>query len=374
MSTLPFVSGIDNAQFGGQASPWNRSHEWRLARMLEIGANPESAESKQKTEQMIGLERVALEQHISTLPRYLSELSVADFKQRRELLLSEAIESTTLIQSEFYNAVLEGAEPNKVMRNALRVIPMKSNQQTFTLGETGSVLPVVAEGAELDTNNQNYTTCTLTSKKYGEKGMITNELIEDAMYDIVALEVAKSGARAENTLNHVALTMLLDDAGLEHDTAEGVTTGYGFPAIAAARKAMKQANYNPDICILCAESEYKLLIDSQLSYSAYYGGAGVTPAVARGVVPPMLGMKFTPSLDPADTTYDSGTYTWDYGANGEIGMVLVDSASLAGLIGLRRDITVRDYDDPIRDLKGAALTIRFAVGSPFDNGICRVEY
>ena len=371
MSTLPFTSGVDNAQFGGQASPWNREHEWRLARMLDIAANPESAESKQKTEQMVSLERIALEQRISRMPRYLSELSIADFKQRRELLLSEAIESTTLIQAEFYNAVLEGAEPNKVMRNALRVIPMKSNQQTFTLGETGGVLSKVAEGAELESNNQNYTAVTLTSYKYGEKGIVTNELIEDAMYDIVALEVAKSGARAENTLNHVALTMLLDDAGLEHDTSG---SNQGFKAVAAARKAMKQVNYNPDICIICAESEYALITDSQVSYASYYGSAGPTPAVGRGVVPPLMGIKFTPSIDPADTTYDSDTYTWDYGADGEIGMVLVDSGSLAALIGLRRDITVKDYDDPIRDLKGAALTMRFAVGSPFDNGICRVEY
>lgn len=371
MSTLPLVSGVDNAQFGGQASPWNREHEWRLGRMLEIAANPESAESKQKSEQMMQIERIALEQRISGMPRYLSELSVADFKQRRELLLSEALESTTLIQSEFYSTVLEGAEPNKVMRNALRVIPMKSNQQTFTLGETGSVLPAVAEGAELKTNNQDYTTVTLTSTKYGEKGIITSELIEDSMYDIVALEVAKSGARAENTLNHVALTMLIDDAGLEHDTAG---SDQGFKAIAAARRAMKQVNYNPDICVICAEAEYALITDSQLSYASYYGSSGPTPAVGRGVVPPLMGINFTPSLDPADTTYDSSTYVWDYGANSEIGMVLVDSASLAGLIGLRRDITIKDYDDPIRDLKGAALTMRFATGSPFDNGICRVEF
>jgi hypothetical protein len=371
MSTLPLVSGIDNAQFGGQASPWIREHEWRLARMLDIAANPESAEAKRKTETMFQLERISLEQRLSGMPKYLSELSVADFKQRRELLLSEAIESTTLIQAEFYNTVLEGAEPNKVMRNALRVIPMKSNQQSFTLGETGSVLPKVAEGAELDSNNQDYTKVTLTSYKYGEKGIITNELIEDSLYDIVALEVAKSGARAENTLNHVALTTLLDDAGLEHDCTG---SDLGFKAIAGARKVMKQVNRKPDVCILCAESEYQMLVDTQLSYSAYYGSSGPTPAVARGVVPPMMGISFTPSLDPADTTYDSGTYTWDYGADGEIGMVLVDSASLAGVIGLRRDITVNKYDDPIRDLKGAALTMRFATGSPFDNGICRVEY
>jgi len=371
MSTLPFTSGVNNAQFGGAASPWNREHEWRLARMLDIAANPESAEGKQKVETMMHLEKISLEQRIDGMPRYLSELSVADFKQRRELLLSEAIESTTLIQAEFYSTVLEGAEPAKVMRNALRVIPMKSNQQTFTLGETGSVLPLVAEGAELDSSNQDYTTCTLTSYKYGEKGIITNELIEDALYDIVALEVAKSGARAENTLNHVALTMLLDDAGKEHDCTG---SNLGFAAVAAARKVMKTVNYSPDICIPCAEAEYALLVDSQISYASYYGSAGPTPAVARGVIPPLMGIKFTPSLDPADTTYDSASHTWEYNSDGDMGMVLVDSAALAGVIGLRRDITVNKYDDPIRDLKGAALTMRFATGSPFDNGICRIEY
>ena len=371
MSILPFVTGVSMAQFGGQATPWNREHEWRLAKMLEIGSNPESGEAKTNTEKMFQLERVALETTLQGLPRYIQELSVADFKQRRELLQSEAIQSTTLIQAEFYSTVLEGAEPNKVMRNMLRVVNMGSNQETFPIGEAGSVLPVVAEGAELPTNVQDYTPVTLTSKKYGEKGIISSELIEDSKYDIVALEVAKSGARAENTLNHVTLTMLLDDAGLEHDCTG---SDLGFKAIAGARKAMKQVNTKPDVCIVCAESEYQLIVDAQLSYASYYGSAGVTPAVGQGVVPPIMGIRVSPTLDPADTTYDSDTYTWDFGADGEIGMVLVDSASLAAVIGMRRDITVKDYDDPVRDLKGAALTMRFATDSPIDNGICRIEY
>lgn len=372
MSDKPLVSGYNGAQFGGQSSPVNRPHEWTLARMLEIGANPESAEGKGMARRLADVETHMFARELSGmeyLPESIKTPYVDEFKSRRELLLSEAVESTTLIQEEFYSTVLEGAEPNKVIRNALRVIPMGSNQQSFTLGETGAVLPRVAEGAELTNNQQDYSKVTLTSVKYGEKGIISNELIEDAMYDVMALEVAKSGARAENTLNHVSLTMLLDDAGNEHDCTG---SNLGYQALAGARKEMKVDGYRPDVGIICADAEYQLSIDSQMSYSSYYGSSGVTPVVA-GTIPPVFGVRFF-TLDPFDTTYDSSTYTWEYNSDGDIGMVLVDSASLAGVIGMRRDITVKDYDDPIRDLKGAALTMRFAVGSPFDNGICRVEY
>ena len=368
MSTeLPLVQTSNPLQFSGMASPMLREHEWRLSKMLEIGHKPESSEGKRLTQRMLGFEKTALEHKIQGMPRYLAELNVEDFKQQRELLLTEAIESTTLIQTEFYKTVLEGAEPNKVMRNVMQVIPMKTNQLTIPFGETGSVLTEVAEGAELPDNNQNYEIVTMKSKKYGEKNIITNELIEDSMFSVISLEVSKAGARAENTLNHIVLTGLLDDAGNEHDCA---TADLAYKAIAAGRRLMKKAFYKPDTCIMCADAEYVLMTDSQLSYSSYYGAG--TPITAQ-TVPPIFGMKFH-EYDPADSVYNSSTYTWGYDAAGEIGMILLDSSRLSHVIGMRRDITVKDYDDPIRDLKGAALTMRFAEESPFDNGICRIKY
>ena len=56
----------------------------------------------------------------------------------RELLVSEAIESTTLIQTEMYNTVMAGAEPVKYMRQALPVIGAKGNTLTVPLGESGT--------------------------------------------------------------------------------------------------------------------------------------------------------------------------------------------------------------------------------------------
>lgn len=364
---LPLTQSYNQMQFSGTASPVLREHEWRLAKMLEIGFKSESAEGKRLTERMLGFEKNAIEAKIQGMPRYLAELNVTEFKSVRELLLTEAIESTTLIQTEFYKTVLEGAEPNKIMRNAVRTIPIKSNQMSITLGETGSVLPEVSEGAELKDNSQNYVNVTLKSKKYGEKNVVSSELIEDSLFPVVAMEVSKAGARAENTLNHVVLTGLLDDAGNEHDCAG---TDLAYKAIASGRKLMKKDFYNPDTCFVCADSEYTLMTDSQLSYGSYYGAG--TPITSQ-TLPPIFGMKFY-EYDPADSVYNSSTYTWGYEADGEIGMIMFDSSRLSHIIGMRRDITVKDYDDPIRDIKGAALTMRFAEESPFDNGICRIEY
>lgn len=365
------ISSYHLAQFNGPASPFNRQHEWKFSRLLEIAANPDSSEAKRKKERLADIELMALETRLGNAPRQLGEMMIASYKKQRELLLSEAVESTSLIQTEMYSTVLEGAEPNKIMRNVLRVVPMKSNQMTFTLGATGSVLGRVAEGAELPNNQQNYTTVTLTSYKYGERNIVTQELIDDSLYDVIAMEVAKAGARAENTMNHVVLTGLLDDAGNEHDTAG---SNQGFIALAGARREMKKDGFNPDVLVICAEAEFKLLSDSQFTYQSYYGGQSVTPAVSSGNLPPVLGIKQVMQYDPFDTTYNSSTYSWSYDTDADIGMVAIDSAKLSHVIGMKQDITVRDYDDPIRDLKGAALTMRFAEESPFDNGICRIEY
>lgn len=367
----PFVDSIDLAQFSGNSSPYTRQHEWKFARLLEIHSLPETAEQKHKKERLAHIELQAFETKLAGIPRQLADYYIEPFKKQRELLLSEAVESNTLIQTEMYSTVLEGAEPNKVMRDIIRIVPMKSNQMTFTLGASGSVLGKVAEGAELPNNQQDYTPVTLTSYKYGEKNLVTQELIDDALYDVVAMEVAKAGARAENTLNHVALTGLLDDAGNEHD-ASGSNLGY--PAIAAAQKEMKKDGYRADVAIICAEAEFKLLTDSQFSYQSYYGGGGVTPAVATGTIPGVLGVRKFVQYDPFDTTYNSSTYSWSYDTDADIGMVLLDSARLSHVVGMKQDIRVQKYDDPIRDLKGATLTMRFAEESPFDNGICRVEY
>ncbi|MCK5431332.1 MAG: hypothetical protein KAJ03_01245, partial [Gammaproteobacteria bacterium] len=160
--------------------------------------------------------------------------------------------------------------------------------------------------------------------------------------------------------NQVGLTELLDDAGLEHDTAG---SNQGIKAVAAAIGVMKKQNYIPTDIILAPLAESMVM--KEFVPTGYTGA----DAVMAGRLPNMLGLN----VHNCNVTDASGTYTWDYDADGEIGMILIDKFN-AGAIGMRRDITIEKYDDPIRDLMGMSVTARFDVDSLQTNAICRVEY
>ena len=278
----------------------------------------------------------------------------------RELLLTEAIESTTLIQTEVYKTVMEGAQPAICMREALPTINMTSKSMDIVKRPAGRYAGEVAEGAEIPIKNDDYSKATFTAKKYGERPLITKELIEDSQFDVIAMEIQAAGRAIENTLNQVGLTELLDDAGLEHDTAG---SNQGIKAVAAAIGVMKKQNYIPTDIILAPLAESMVM--KEFVPTGYTGA----DAVMAGRLPNMLGLN----VHNCNVTDASGTYTWDYDADGEIGMILIDKFN-CGAIGMRRDITIEKYDDPIRDLMGMSVTARFDVDSLQTNAICRVEY
>ncbi|WP_440952038.1 phage major capsid protein [Methanococcoides sp. FTZ1] len=348
------------------------SHEWRLARMLEAASMPESAEGKRVIDRMLETEAFILGNNVRDVPRYLADVQVEAFKQRRELLKTEAIESTNLVPTEYQATLLEGAEPNKVVRQMLGTIPLTSNDKTIPVGDTGGVLPKASEAGELKQREQAYSKVSFSTVKYGAADFISSELIEDGLFDIVAAEVKKIGARGENTLNEVTLQTILDGAGKEHDTAG---SDQGIKAIVTARRVMKKAGFNPTSLLMSAEFEGGVAAEGT-TFGQYFGSlGGGSSFVTTGQIPRILGMA-PYQYDPLDGTYNSSTYTWDYGADGEMGAVLMDLNQQGAFIGMRRDISVKKFDDPVRDIVGATVTMRFdvEVATNLDDGICRVEY
>lgn len=297
---------------------------------------------------------------IAALPRELGMEHDGEIVSVKELLLSEAIESTTLIQDEAYKTVIEGSEPSKCIRSAIPTIAMKSNIMNVTTGETGTYAGVVAEGAEIPIETQDFNTVEFKSLKYGVRPLITVELIEDSMFSIAEIELKKSGARVENSLNQIGISEMMDSAGLEHD-CEG--SNLGIKAVAAGVSAVRAAGYNPDTIIMHPEAE--ALILAEFVPTNYYPTESI---VKTGQVPNILGLKaYTCGVT------DIGSETWSYGANGEIGMIIFDSTAFAA-IGMRRDITVNQYNDNIRDLVGISVTARFDVEVMVPAAGCRVEY
>lgn len=278
----------------------------------------------------------------------------------RELLLTEAIESTTLIQTEVYKTVMEGAQPAICMRDALPTINMTSKSLDIVKRAAGRYAPEVAEAAEIPIKNDDYSKLSFTAKKYAERPLITNELIDDGLFDVIAMEIQAAGRAVENTLNQIGLTELLDDAGLEHDTAG---SNQGIKAVASAIGTMKKQHYIPTDIILSPLAE--AMVMKEFVPTGYTGAE----AVMAGNLPNMLGLRVhTCNVEDA-----SSTYTWDYDADGEIGMLVIDRFN-CGAIGMRSDITIDKYEDPIRDLTGMVVKARYDVDSLVANATVRVEY
>ena len=296
----------------------------------------------------------------ATIPKNIGYMHDGTLKSVRELLLTEAIESTTLIQAEAHATVMEGSEPSICVRNGMDTVQMKSRTMNWTIGETGTYAQEVPEATDIPIRNQDYGTVPFVAKKYGDRPLISNELIEDGMFSIVEMEIRKSGRRIENRLNQNGITELIDSAGLEQDTAG---SNQGIKAIAAAVSKVRAAGFNPNTLIMHPSAEAVVL--QEFVPTNYYPTEAI---VNTGMVPNILGLK---SLTCGVTK--NGTQEWDYDTDGDIGMVVYDSAA-AIAIGMRRDITIESYSDPIKDMLGMSVTARFDIEALIPNAACRIEY
>lgn len=316
-----------------------------------------------KTYAKIGIEEPngrALERIVETIPRSLGAVHDGKIEPVRELLLSTAIESTTLLQTEMHATVLEGAEPWKCMRQACTVLPMKANTLTIPVGEVGSYAPEVAEGAEIPISDQDYTAVTLTAKKYGVRPMITDEMVADALYPVIEMEIRKAGAKLENTLNQIALTNLIDNTSANEHDASG--SNLGIKAIATAIKLVKADGFIPDRIVLHPDAEALIMAD--YIPTGYVGAE----AAQSGKLPNLLG------LSPFITNVaDASSQTWEYNSDGDIGMVVFDSGN-STVIGERQPITIKRYEDIVRQIQGGTVSARWAVGTLQANAGARIEY
>ena len=273
----------------------------------------------------------------------------------KTLLQSEnyAITNSTLVQEEVYKTVIEGAEPFKCMREVVPTVNTNSYSVRFVKGEAGTYADQVAEGGAINIDTQTYSKTDITINKYGTRPLITNELIEDALFDVVELELKKAGARLENKLNRVILAALV--AGITTNTSNPGGAHIEVSDIALAISKVKKQNYLPDILVTHPTAEGYLLQDSNLAYTSYAGSPG---AIRQGDIGSKL-MGLTPytctATDAADPTWDDTTAASDITA-------LVLSKADIGALCMRRDVTVEQYDDPIHDLIGMSCTMRYGFG------------
>lgn len=305
---------------------------------------------------------------LGSIPKDIRTVHDGKVHNVRELLANTDVAATTLIQEEVYRTVIAGAQPARSMRNMIPVIPVKAGSLRINYGDAGTYAPVIAEGAPYPVSEAKETPVTFTIKKYGKRPLITRELVDDALFDIVALRIEEAAESVENSLNKLAMSNLLEGSGLEHDTAG---SNQGIKAVAAAIKTIKagDATYGmgciPDKIIMHPEFEGILGLD-YLPTGGYYQ---VGDVAKTGNLPPVMGLQ----PGSVGTNDSSSTYTWGYAADGEIGALVINSRK-AGAIAMREDLHVEEYKDPIHDLVGINICSRFDAQPLIANALCRIEY
>jgi len=271
----------------------------------------------------------------------------------KALLQANAIQSSNLLQEEVYKTISEGAEPFKCMRQILPIIKTDSYSVRIVKGETGSYAEAVAEGAKVPIDTQVYTKADITINKIGTRPIITNEIIEDCLFDIAHLELSKAGARMENKLNRDCILTSLKTQGVTAIDPTG--THLSVIDLAKARADIESSNYIPDVFISHPSAEGYLLQDSNLVYASY---AGTASTLNSGKLPKILGMTpYTLSV-----TTGSTSYYWDGTDSATHWNVLLMDSKASTYLAMRRDLTVEEYDDPIHDIMGIACTMRYGVG------------
>ena len=302
----------------------------------------------------------ALERAVSKIPRELGTVFDGKIEPVRELLLTTAIERTNLIQTEMYKTVVEGAEPFKVMRQALNVLPMGAATLDIPVGEAGSYAREVAEGAEVPISTQDYSKVTFTAKKIAERPVITDEMVADALYPVIELELRKAGAKLENKINQMAIVELVNNSSAnEHDTNG---SNQGIKAIAAAVAKVEADGFMPDRIVMCPGFKAGLMAEF---VPTGFSGADT---VMTGKLPNLLGLQAFVS-NVVHTTAAS----WAYGTNEDLGAVVFDSQN-STMLGIRQDITVKRYDDVVRMLQGTVVSARVAVDTLQANAGARIKY
>ena len=289
-------------------------------------------------------------------------------KPLRELLLGSGVAGTAFVQTQYANAVLEGAKLQRCARDALFHESMSAGN-TLRLPIFGAYTgraPEVPEGAEFPDNNGSTDYRDFTIKKYGEKSPISQELIDDSLYNTIALAAGQLGARVENSLNYEAIGVVLENSGKEHDTAG---SNQGAKAVSGAMLELEgkddgTGGFKADSILMT--NEFNAGIRNEVVLSEYPGAEGVIRTNAQ---PYLFGLRqfYT------NSTTSSTTHTWGYAATGEIGALVYNMASAGGYV-MRDDISIENFRDPLKDLTNVRTKIRFGVNYGIANAVCRIQY
>ena len=349
-------------------------HARLLTSLLEIARIDHSGERLGSRQRRSLVSRMPAELGASRIDDFMSNDPTADRYQARQLLLTEGIEATSIIQEQVLRTVIAGAEKFQVIRDAgVAWYNTKSNALRVPLGEAKRNADIIAEGAEIKSRTQDYDHRDFSIVKYGVKPDITFEMVEDGLVEVVAEEIFYAGAAVENRLNYDALTALATNAGRTTTTGSCGTDGTALSVLREAKKLVKGTRttgaFTADTIIMTGDFEEDLLLNNNLAYASYAGGS---EAIRSGTLPArLMGMKWMVT-DNGSATVD-GTNPWEYGSSADVGAIVMEAKRGCG-VAMRRDRTVKKFEDITRELQTITVTMRADVNYLHANAVAKCNW
>jgi len=265
--------------------------------------------------------------------------------QSHELSASEDLRRLT--QKAYYNAVIAGAKRREFMRKILPVVKTGSHRvRVFTSDANGYASKGAYKG-EPPIFHPKYTSVDAVTEKAWTLPLAPKELIEDAEFGLIENEVSLAGMRLENTLNQDAISELIDNAG--HVKTFNPAGNNMLERIASACIAITNSQFTPTHIILSPDTYFEEMIEH-------------TRPIFNDDILKWKTLAITAN----------GSKNWGGNNPGDVKVVVLD-ASVAALILMKKDITVKKYSDPINDLRGAIVEAKYKIVIRKPNAICTIE-
>jgi len=265
-------------------------------------------------------------------------------KRLAELLLSDVSQATAKV----LDVVWEAAKPNLIGRELAVVVAQDLPSLKVPRAKLSKAYEI-AEGAEIPVGTEDYDSVTLTPKKYGVRPLISREMIEDAEWDVIEYQLAEAGRAMADLETEKIILEMISDAG--NSVAAGTSGTLAYADVVNILKECMIDEFVPDVLAIHPSEFADLLKDAAIQKAMDWGGPAVAPT---GRIANLLGMRVLVS-----TKVTSGT-------------ALVVDSKHAGVLFIRRDVTVEEYEDPVKDLAGVAVTARWIYDTLRANAIGKV--
>jgi len=261
-----------------------------------------------------------------------------------EVLLSDVSQATAKV----LDVVWEAAKPNLIGRELAVVVAEDVASLKVPRAKLGKAYEV-AEGAEIPVGTEDYDSVVLTPRKYGVRPLISKEMLEDAEWDVIEFQLGEAGRAMADLETEKIIAKIVADAG--NSVAAGTGGTLAYADVVNILKECLADDFVPDVLAVHPSEFADLLKDSAVVKALDFGGPAVAPS---GRIANLLGMKVLVS-----TKVPAGT-------------ALVVDSKHAGVLFVRRDIMAEEYEDPVKDLAGVAVTARWAYETLRANAIGKI--